>query len=183
MSEDDRQHWDARYAEGGMAPPGDHGPPPGLTAAAHLIPTTGSALDVACGRGRTAVWLAQRGMDVFAVDVSPVAIDLARELAILSGVAERCRFEVFDLDQGLPESPRVDLVLCHLFRDPRLDQLMMDRLKPGGIVVIAVLSEVGVGPGPFRVRQGELVEAFDAIEILAADEVDGLAWLVGGRPG
>jgi SAM-dependent methyltransferase len=122
-------------------------------------------------------------MDVFAVDVSPVAIDLARELASHSGVAERCRFEVFDLDQGLPESPQVDLVLCHLFRDPRLDQLMMDRLKPGGTVAIAVLSEVGVGPGPFRARQGELVEAFDAIEVLAAGEVDGLAWLVARRPG
>ncbi|HEX9865348.1 MAG TPA: class I SAM-dependent methyltransferase [Acidimicrobiia bacterium] len=181
MSEDDREHWDARYAEGGMAPPGDQGPPPGLTAVAHLIPTTGLALDIACGRGRTAVWLALRGMDVFAVDVSPVAIDLAKELASLSGVAERCRFEVFDLDHGLPESPQVDLVLCHLFRDPRLDQLMMDRLKPGGSVAIAVLSEVGVGAGPFRIRSGELREAFAALEVLAEGEAEGIAWFLGRR--
>ena len=63
-------------------------------------------------------------MEVWGVDVSPVAIDLAHRLAELSGVADRCRFEVVDLDDGLPDGPRVDLVLCHLphlFRDRRFD--------------------------------------------------------------
>jgi 2-polyprenyl-3-methyl-5-hydroxy-6-metoxy-1,4-benzoquinol methylase len=116
MSEDDRQHWDTRYAQGGIATVGDHGPPPAFASARHLFPSEGLALDTACGRGRASVWLALRGMDVIAVDVSPVAIDLGRELASLSGVADRCRFAVHDLDQGLPESPPMDLVLCHKFR-------------------------------------------------------------------
>jgi methyltransferase family protein len=53
------------------------------------------------------------------VDVSPVAIELARQLAERSGVAARCRFDVFDLDAGLPDGESVDLVLCYLFRDSR----------------------------------------------------------------
>ena len=63
-----------------------------------LFPVDDRALEIACGRGETAVWLAKRGMDVHGVDVSPVAIDLAGELALRSGVADRCKFEVWDLD-------------------------------------------------------------------------------------
>ena len=42
----------------------------------------------------------------------PVAMDVARELASRSGVSDRCRFEVWDLDQGLPPGPPVDVVVC-----------------------------------------------------------------------
>jgi hypothetical protein len=57
----------------------------------------------------------------------------------------------------------------------------MDRLKPGGSVAIAVLSEVGVGAGPFRIRSGELREAFAALEVLAEGEAEGIAWFLGRR--
>lgn len=182
MSEEDRHHWDDRYLALGMAPSTDHGPPPAFVSGAHLFPTTGLALELACGRGRAAVWLARRGLTVTAVDVSPVAIDLAERLAAAEGVADRCRFGVFDLDRGLPEGSPVDLVMCHLFRDPRLDRGVIDRLRPGGILAIACLSEVGVGPGPFRVRAGELLEAFSDLETLGHGEGDGLAWLVARHP-
>ncbi|HSK07909.1 MAG TPA: methyltransferase domain-containing protein [Acidimicrobiia bacterium] len=181
MSDDDRERWDARYAQGGLAPIGIPGPPPGFASDGHLFPTYGLALDIACGRGRAAVWLALRGMEVQAVDVSPVAIDLARELARRHGVTERCHFHVHDLDAGLPDGPHVDLLLCHLFRDPRLDQAMLERVRPGGLLAVAVLSEVGVEPGPFRARPGELRDAFEGLELLAEGEADGTAWLVGRK--
>ena len=183
VSEDDRRHWDARFAEGGLAPLGDHGPPPGFTSAPHLLPSEGSAIDVACGRGRASVWLAERGMQVTGIDVSPVAIELARELARLSGVADRCRFEVHDLDYGLPDGPQVDLVFCHLFRDMRLDQAIIDRTARGGMVAVATLSEVDAGPGRFRAPPGELHEAFGSLEVLAEGEADGIAWLIGRKHG
>jgi SAM-dependent methyltransferase len=41
----------------------------------------GSALDVACGEGRNAVWLAERGWEVTGVDFSPLALDRARRMA------------------------------------------------------------------------------------------------------
>jgi SAM-dependent methyltransferase len=178
MSEDDREHWDRRYANDAVGFPDL---PDVFAPLQDLFPTRGNALEIACGQGRLAVWLAQRGMDVLGVDVSPVAIDRARRLAVASGVADRCRFDVVDLDDGLPGGPRADLVVCHMFRDRRLDQPMIDRLAPGGILAVATLSEVGSGPGSFRARPGELPEAFARLEILAEREGDGLALFLGRR--
>ena len=183
VSEEDRVHWDERFAELGVARVGETGPPPVFAPFADLFPSEGLALDIACGLGRASVWLAKRGMDVLGVDVSCVAIGLARELARLSGVTDRCRFVVHDLDDGMPAGPPVNLVLCHKFRDPDLDMKLMDRLAPGGLLAVAALSEVDAGPGRFRGRPGELSEAFASLEVLAEDEADGVAWLIGRKDG
>ncbi len=139
-------------------------------------------------RGRGAVWLASRGLTYWGVDVSPVAIDLARQLVEPSGVAHRCRFDVFDLDAGLPDGDSVDLVLCYLFRDFRLDRAMVDRLAPGGLLAVAVRSEVDAGPEEFpdgsqRARPGELSDAFGHLEILDEREGDGTARILARKPG
>ena len=181
MTEEDRLRWDARHAareESLSVPPG---PPALLAPFEHLVPTAGHALELACGRGEASVWLARLGLDVEAYDVSPVAVGAARDLARRNGVAGRCRFHVVDLDDGLPEGPPADVVLCHMFRDARLDQALVQRLAPGGLVAIATLSEVDVGPGPYRARRGELCEAFASLELLAAGEGDGRAWLIAPR--
>jgi hypothetical protein len=120
-------------------------------------------------------------MDYWGVDVSAVGIDLARKLTSLSGVADRCRFDVVDLDEGLPAGPPVDLLFCHLFRDPRLDRAMIERLAPGGLLAVAVLSEVGVGPGEFRARPGELRDAFGTLEIVDEGEGEGMARILARR--
>ena len=181
VSEEDGHHWDARYSELGMASADPAAPPPVFAPFEELFPTEGLALDLACGRGRGAYWLASRGMEVYGVDVSSVAIDLARKLVSRSGCADRCRFDVVDLDDGLPDGPPVDLLLCHLFRDPRLDRAIIDRVAPGGLLAVAVLSEVGAGPGRFRARPGDLRVAFGELERLVEGEGEGKAWIVGRR--
>lgn len=183
VSEADRHHWDQRYTTLGPAPVNKSPlPPPVFAHVEDLFPNDGHALELACGRGRGTVWLASRGMDVLSVDVSPIAIELARELVSQSGVADRCRLEVVDLDHGLPEGPPVDLLLCYLFRDERLDRAMMERLAPGGLLAVAVQSEVGVGPGEFRARPGELRDAFGELEILDEGEGEGMARVLARRP-
>jgi hypothetical protein len=114
-------------------------------------------------------------MTVLGSDVSPVAVNLARQLAERSGLADRCGFVVHDLDHGLPESGPVELLMCHLFRDPRLDEAMIDRLAPGGLLAMVCLSEVGAGPGSHRVPSGELKRAFAGLEVLDESEADGVA--------
>ncbi|OBI18539.1 MULTISPECIES: bifunctional 2-polyprenyl-6-hydroxyphenol methylase/3-demethylubiquinol 3-O-methyltransferase UbiG [unclassified Mycobacterium] len=178
MAEADRQRWDERYQA--MAPPSEDaaGPPGFLAPHADVVPTAGRALDLACGPGLAAVWLAKRGLRVEGFDVSPVAVVQARELAERAGVSDRCRFEVVDLDDGLPPGPPADVILCHRFRDRRLDRAIIERLAPGGLLAIAVLSEVGAAPGPFRAAAGELPAAFGDLDLLASGEGDGQAWLL-----
>jgi SAM-dependent methyltransferase len=174
----DRRRWDERYTSRGPAPVGAVEPPGVFAAYADVFPTTGWALDLACGQGLGAVWLARRGLDVLGLDVSPVAIAQARDLAERNGVGHRCRFDVVDLDDGLPAGPPVDVILCHKFRDRRLDQAIIARLAPGGLLAIAALSEVGAAPGPFRAVAGELPAAFADLNVVVAGEGEGHAWLL-----
>ena len=174
MSAEDRTRWDAAHAErGAMSAPalpavfGDH---------EELFPHTGSALEIACGSGAAAVWLAQRGLDVHGVDVSAVAIDRAHALAERAGVT--ARFEAVDLDAGLPAGGSSDVLLCHKFRDSTLYPQMLERLAPGGLLAICVLSEVGAAPGRFRAAPGELRTAFSMLDEIASGEGDGQAWLL-----
>ena len=128
------------------------------------------------------MWLARRGLQVHGIDVSPVAIEQAVELAARRGVSDRCRFGVVDLDRGLPQGPPADVIVCHRFRDPTLYDAIIARLKPGGLLAISVLSEMGATPGRFRATPGELKRAFAALQVIASGEGDGLAWLLARRP-
>src|SRR4051812_25376983 len=76
--------WDARYGE-----PGDalwSGRPNGRLVAELADLAPGRALDVGCGEGADAIWLAQRGWTVTAIDVSDVAVGRARANAERLGV-------------------------------------------------------------------------------------------------
>ena len=181
MGEADRHRWDERYTAKGPPPLSSVAPPAVFAAHADLFPTAGKALDLACGQGTGSVWLATRGMQVVGLDVSPVAISHARELAHRAAVGNRCRFDVVDLDGGLPAGVPVDAIVCCKFRDPRLDGAIIERLSPGGLLAIAALSEVGASPGAFRVAAGELPAAFAGLDLIDADEGDGQAWLLARR--
>lgn len=152
-------------------------PPDALRGREQIVPVVGAALDVACGRGAVAVWLAHRGLTVDAVDVSPVALAAARP------AGPSVRWIEHDLDAGLPEACTgpYAVVVCQRFRDPALYPALRARLAPGGLLVITVLSEVGDGPGPFRARPAELPAAFTDLSVLVHRERDGEASLVAVR--
>lgn len=172
MSDADRLRWDDRYARRG--PPGADDVGPGVFAAhATTFPTAGTALDVACGQGGTAVWLAARGLNVLGVDVSPVAIAHAGDLARRAGVAGRCRFAVADLDGG-PPGGAFDVIVCQRFRDPRSDPALIAGLAPGGLLALAALRH-----GRFGATTAGLREAFAELDVLDAGQTDTTAWLLG----
>jgi SAM-dependent methyltransferase len=183
----DRERWDARHAAAGTAGAAQGAaqsptPPDALRGREALLPPGGQALDVACGRGTVAVWLAVRGFAVDAVDVSPVALDAGRALAHREGVGERVRWWPHDLDAGLPDTGPCAVVVCQRFRDPDRYPDLAARLAPGGLLVVTVLSQVGEGPGPFRASAGELRAAFGHLEVLHHVERDGEASLVARAP-
>jgi len=169
----DRDRWDERHLG---APPDEVALPAVFAGQTDLVPAAGHALELACGRGGASVWLAERGLDVLGVDVSHVAIEAARALAASRQATPR--FEVADLDDGVPPGPPVDVLLCHRFRDPSLYPAMAERLALGGLLLVAVLA----GEGRFRANPGELNNAFGELDIVDAGERDGAAWLVARRP-
>ena len=74
----DRADWDERYAGSELLWSAE---PNRFLVAETAGLTPGRALDLACGEGRNAVWLARRGWQVTGVDYSEVAIEKARRLA------------------------------------------------------------------------------------------------------
>ena len=189
MSDADRERWDARHAAAGLPVPA----PPGVLAGApelvDAFPVAGRALDVACGRGAVAVWLARRGLTVDAVDISPIGLAAGTRLAAASGVAGSVRWIAHDLDGGLPAgcTGPYDVVVCQLFRDPARYSDLTAVLAPGGLLAVTVLSlsghaQCGAGPGPFRAAPGELRAAFRGLDVLLHREGDGEATLLARAP-
>jgi len=175
---EDATRWDERYRnfeDVNASPPEPLGELADLRA---LIPSHGTALDIACGPGAQTLWLADRGLHVTAIDVSAVAIDRLRAAALTAGLAERIDARRVDLDDGLPAEPRhVDVLVCQRFRNPALYGEMIERLDPGGIGIVTVLSAVGAPGGAFHAPPGELMAAFTqpGVELLHATEADGVA--------
>lgn len=185
MSDADRVRWDARHAAAGPPAPAPPGVLMGEPELAAAFPTSGRALDVACGRGGVAVWLALRGLAVDAVDVSPAGLAAGARLAAAHGVGRRVRWIDHDLDAGVPPDCRgpYDVVVCQLFRDPARYPDLVAALAPGGLLAVSVLSRCGGDAGPFRAPAGELRAAFGALAVLVDREGDGEASLLGRAPG
>lgn len=176
MAVDDAARWDSRYAGHAIASPR----PPDVVESSDLldiVPGAGRALDVACGAGAQSVWMAQRGLEVVAIDASPAAIDLTTSAAGAAGVGERVEVRVVDLDRGIPsELGNFDVIVCQRFRGVDLYDSFITRLRPGGLCIVTVLSRTGAAsPGAFHAAPRELLTAFtrpDA-EILLHTERDG----------
>jgi SAM-dependent methyltransferase len=148
MSREDRAKWDAKFGASADHVLGEE-PTHFLVEVAPALPATGRALDVACGEGRNAVWLAQRGLDVDAVDVSPVGLAKCRALADGRGVGRRVRTVERDLDAGLPERAvgPYDLVVCVQFHLPTLWDALRDALRPGGLLVLEAPTRANLDLG------------------------------------
>lgn len=177
MATEDGARWDARYADREVDV---MAAPPDAIADAEMIdrvPTSGRALDIACGLGSQSIWLAHRGLDVTALDVSPEAIGRVGDAAGRHGVSNQVTALAVDLDDGLPtDLTGFDVIVCQRFRDPSLYPELTERLAPGGLLVITVLSQTGAtDPGPFHAPPGELRAAFDVggCTVLHHDERDG----------
>ena len=108
-----REDWDRRYAEKGLL--WSAGPNRFLVAEVNDL-ASGRALDLACGEGRNAIWLAELGWQVTGVDFSQVAISKARARAEHDGVD--VEFVCEDLLAYEPEPSAFDFVLLLYFHLP-----------------------------------------------------------------
>jgi 2-polyprenyl-3-methyl-5-hydroxy-6-metoxy-1,4-benzoquinol methylase len=141
--------WNERYAEPGWA----YGTEPNdfLVASVSLIPP-GPVLDLCAGQGRNAVWLAQRGFDVTAVDGSSVGLSQAAALATERGVA--LTTEVIDLSELSIEPDRytgIVSIFAHLPAElrRRIHREVVAGLRPGGVFVLEAYTpaQIALGTG------------------------------------
>jgi SAM-dependent methyltransferase len=134
----DATGWDARYSGTELV----WGAEPNRFVAAELEPLApGRALDVACGEGRNAVWLATLGWQAVGVDFSTAGLARAAALAEKAGVAGRVEFMAVDVvADSLPEG-RFDAVVIAYLQVPAAARRAVARkaaeaLAPGGVMVV-----------------------------------------------
>lgn len=135
LSPDDPEAWDAWYRVDGDDTAIWSGHPNGSLVAEVADLPPGTALDVGCGEGADAVWLAERGWTVTALDPSAVAVGRARRAAEAAGV------EVTWVQAGLLEvalDPH-DLVSAQypvLRRDSDAVDVLLGAVAPGGTLLV-----------------------------------------------
>jgi tellurite methyltransferase len=159
--------WNERYRTGDRAKEDLEQSPNPLLAeiAAKLLP--GKALDLACGTGRNAVWLAEHGWRVTAVDGAEAAIGLLQQRAAQRGVTVET--QVADLEKGefRIDPDAWDLILMCFYLQTSLFEPAKRGVKPSGIVLAIVhIAAPGEEPTEHRVRPAELKTYFEDFEIL-----------------
>jgi len=158
--------WDARYreADGALF----SGRPNGRLVAEVGGLAPGGALDVGCGEGADAIWLAQRGWTVTAIDISDVAVGRAQE------VAERAGVEVGWICGDVLTTPfparSFDLVSMHYPALPKAAgeaavRALLDTVRPGG-VRLAVYHDLDDDHRAHMTSRG-----FDPADYVGADDL------------
>lgn len=152
-----QEFWDERYGSADQLWSGQ--PNPQLVVQTAGL-TPGNALDVGCGEGADAIWLASQGWTVTAVDISAVALDRAADHAAARGaeVARRISWRQADLLSWDPGSQQFDLVSAQFMYLPEAELTSLHRrlaaaVRPGGTLLIVLHHPDGMHAGPHSAEQ------------------------------
>lgn len=152
--------WEGRYD----SPPPFRGRPTALLVAETADLTPGTALDLGCGQGADAIWLAQRGWQVTAVDVASSALGLAAAHAEKARVSSAITFERHDLAVSSPAGAFDLVTTCYLHspEDMLPSRPVLERavaaVAPGGVLLI-----IGHAGPPFWNGPGTELSAHEQI--------------------
>lgn len=146
----------------------------------------GIALDVGCGKGKNAIWLAQQGWEVDAFDPNVEYIGIARDKAAEAGA--RVIFSRADIASFQPDH-QYDLIVCamilHFFDDEqvvRSIEKMKHWTKPGGNIFMSVLNDSNPqGNRPKLFKKGELESYFTDWRIISSYQLQTEPILMPGR--
>ncbi len=161
--------WDARYGEGDGAM--WSGRPNGRLVAETAGLEPGTALDVGCGEGADAIWLARQGWTVTAIDISDVAVSRAREAADHVGVT--VEWIAGDALQHSWPTRSFDLVSMQYPALPKASgeaavRTLLDAVRPDG-VLLSVYHDLDHDHREHMTSRG-----FDPADYVSADEMVGL---------
>ena len=170
-----RERWNRRYAARGVRV-FSGAPSEWLTENRSVLSGSGGrrALDVACGDGRNAAYLARLGFEVDAVDISDVVIDALQAAAIHRGLAVNALR--LDLERDPLPGSDYDLVVQLNYLQRSLFEPIAQALTPGGILILetvtrAHVEELGNQFDPrFLLDHNELLGSFPGLEVLRYEE-------------
>jgi thioredoxin reductase/SAM-dependent methyltransferase len=173
----DREFWEERYRSAPLIWSGR--PNPQLVDEVADLPP-GTAVDVACGEGGDALWLAGRGWRVTAVDLAQTALDRVDAAAAQAGpeVAARVRTVRADVGTWVPGDDRYDLVTSHFLHLPPADRAhafgrMAGAVAPGGTLLVVAHHASDLRTTAGRPDVPELFfEPEDVVAVLDPDEWD-----------
>lgn len=182
MSRQDIERWEARYRH---YTPGTPDPDPWLVRHARPLPP-GTALDVACGLGQNAIWLASQGHRVIAVDGSYTALRHGYARARAEGLGTRVLFVQADLDRFSLLPATFDLIVVMRFLARPLVPMLIAALRPGGHLLYATYTLHRLQRHPhlnpdYLLAPGELRELFTDLNVLVYEEEGEWARLVARR--
>ena len=171
---DDRERWNEKYSgDDDFELPED--PIPELARRVDTLPE-GRVLDVATGTGRNAIYLAERGYEVEAVDISDEALKRARRRATEKGVdVEWIRADLTDPEFDL-ETGAYDVITVSFFAALELLPDLKEMLAPGGVLVyehhLRSSDPIEIGPSSDRhcYRSNDLLRACLDLTILSYEE-------------
>jgi tellurite methyltransferase len=158
-----REKWDRIYS---LDEPGKQAPAPVLAENAFLLPTAGTALDLASGLGANAIFLAEHGLTVTALDISSTAIEKLSAYACNRRLAIEARQEAVT-PASLPSSA-YDAIVISRFLDRSLNDAIIDALKPGGLLFYQTFTRLKVAAeGPnnpaYLLETNELLDLFSPL--------------------
>ena len=164
----DTDKWDARYRQARESSPAQV-----LLDNRHLLPASGTALDVACGLGANALLLAEHGLTTHAWDSSSVAIDKLRGRAQAHGVSVEAA--VRDVIAHPPGSESFDIIVVTRFLERGLAPQLTRALRVDGLLFYQTftrtrVSDVGPSNPDYRLADGELLVMFSALQVLVYRE-------------
>ena len=168
MAIQDRERWDRQHAAG-RSPQQPSGFLKEIFQAGAWQIEPGRALDIATGKGRNAIFLAERGFEVVAIDISPMALAEARKHADGKGLS--ISWQQADLEKiELPENA-YDLMLNFNYLQRTLVPQLKAALKPGGHVIFETYlidqQTIGHPKNPdYLLRHNELLNLFRGFRIL-----------------
>ncbi len=166
MSETDRDRWDKRYREGSYQ--ARTHPTELLAEWLRRLPR-GRALDVACGAGRNALYLAEASYAVDAIDISSVALDRLRETAQARGLEVTC-IEA-DLESAELPDQLYDLIVMARYTNAALIPPLIGLLRDGGHFLCEVhlatdRDVIGPSDPAFRMAPNELLKLAAELRVL-----------------
>lgn len=161
----DAVRWDKRYrAE--FTSWLSHPPKKLLRDFAHLLPPKGLALDVASGIATNSFFLAERGLTPIALDISYVAMHIARDRFIDNGFPYN--LAVCDLKGLWLPANHFEVIIDFCFLERSIFPKIVESLKPGGLLIFESYLESSVHSfnTNYYLKSGELADAFSALEII-----------------